>query len=71
MPEPFLHESAPPPPAPVLEPVVPSAPILREAPAVASVAPAAPAAEFEEPAQVAVDDLEIPAFMRRERRMYQ
>jgi hypothetical protein len=31
----------------------------------------APEPEIEEPAPIAMDDLEVPAFMRRERRMYQ
>ncbi|HLK17662.1 MAG TPA: cell division protein FtsZ [Bryobacteraceae bacterium] len=52
-------------PAPVMEPVMSSAPLFRDTPA-----PPPPAPVVEEP-QVPVDDLEVPAFMRRERRLYQ
>src|SRR5579871_3092217 len=58
-------EPAPAPVAPVLEPVATSPSLFREAHAVET------APEIEEPAPVAMDDLEVPAFMRRERRMYQ
>ena len=60
---------APPPPAPVLEPVMSSPSLFREAP---PAPPAPPEPEIEEPAPMpATDDIEIPAFMRRERRLYQ
>ncbi len=46
--------------------------LFRETPAARAPPPApAPEPEMEEPAPVAMDDLEVPAFMRRERRMYQ
>jgi hypothetical protein len=34
-------------------------------------APAAPEVVEEEPVPVAVDDIEVPAYLRRERRLYQ
>jgi cell division protein FtsZ len=64
--ESLMPEPAPPPPAPVLEPVLASS-FFRETPP----APPPPAPEIEEPAPVAAEDIEIPAFMRRERRLYQ
>ena len=61
-------EPAPPPPAPVLEPVMSNGSLFREMPP----APPAPPAELApEPGAVSSDDLEVPAFMRRERRLYQ
>jgi cell division protein FtsZ len=65
--ESLMPEPAPPPPAPVLEPVLASS-FFHEAPP-APPPPAAP--EMEEPVPVAAEDIEIPAFMRRERRLYQ
>src|ERR1700722_20891225 len=65
MPE-ITTPAPPPPPAPLLESVPSSPVVFREEPVVAETMH-----EMEEPAPVAVDDLEIPAFMRRERRMYQ
>ena len=59
MPEPVL-----PPPAPVLEPVLTNGVLFRDMPP----PPPAPAVE-ETPASM--DDLEVPAFLRRERRLYQ
>src|SRR5579864_9255469 len=64
----MMPESAPPPPAPVREPVLNHASLFRDVPA-ATLPP--PAIETQEPAPVAADDLEVPAFMRRERRLYQ
>jgi hypothetical protein len=75
--EPILFEPTPPPPpapmpAPVAEPLFSSglsagSSLFREMP------PPEPEAEPEipEPAPMSVDDLEVPAFMRRERRLYQ
>jgi cell division protein FtsZ len=60
-----MPEPAPPPPAPVMEPVMPQT-LFRDMPP----APA-PVQETMEPAPIAADDLEVPAFMRRERRLYQ
>ncbi len=67
MPEPFV--APPPPPAPVPEPAPMPTSLFRDTPAPAP--PPPPPPPTEEPAPVAVDDLEVPAFMRRERRMYQ
>ena len=66
--ESFMPEPAPPPPAPVLEPVLAASSFFHETPP-APPPPAAP--EMEEPEPVAAEDIEIPAFMRRERRLYQ
>ena len=63
MPETLMPEATPPPPAPVLESPL-SASFFKE------VAPEPPPMP-EETAPIAVDDLEVPAFMRRERRLYQ
>ena len=62
-----MPEPLPPPPAPVIETAVNHAPLFRE------MAPASPPPppETHEPAPVAAEDLEVPAFMRRERRLYQ
>jgi len=62
----IMPEPAFPPPAPILEPVMSSGPLFRDMPA-----PPPPAPVIEEPPPVPVDDLEVPAFMRRERRLYQ
>jgi len=61
--EPIEVMAAAPPPAPpppVVEPVVTNGSLFLT-----------PEPEVEEPAAVAMDDLEIPAFIRRERRLYQ
>ncbi len=74
MPEPA---PPPPPPPPVLEPALSNGSVFRETmPAPLASIPLVPpplAAEppIEEPAPVGPDDIEIPAFMRRERRLYQ
>src|SRR6202049_2443951 len=65
--ESFMPEPAPPPPAPVLDPVLAASPFFHET----TPAPPPPAPAIEEPAPVAAEDIEIPAFMRRERRLYQ
>ena len=63
-----LPEPAPPPPAPVLEPVLSSAvAISRDGALAACSRPPA----WRSPRRWRVDDIEIPAFMRRERRLYQ
>jgi cell division protein FtsZ len=62
-----MPEPLPPAPAPVLEPVVNHATLFRDMPPTAP----APPPEAAEPAPVSADDLEVPAFMRRERRLYQ
>ncbi|HEX4593065.1 MAG TPA: cell division protein FtsZ [Bryobacteraceae bacterium] len=62
-----MPEPVPPPPAPVMEPVMNHASLFRDMPP----APPPPAPETHEPAPVGADDLEVPAFMRRERRLYQ
>src|SRR6202051_2063185 len=62
-----MPEPVPPPPAPVMEPHVNHAPLFRDMPP----APPPPQQETQEPATVPADDLEVPAFMRRERRLYQ
>jgi cell division protein FtsZ len=67
--EPIVFENVPPPPAP--EPLFSSgltgaSSFLRESPPTPE-----PAAEPEVSDDVTVDDLEVPAFMRRERRLYQ
>jgi len=63
--EAVLPEPVPPPPAPVMEPALNHASLFRDMPP----APPAPPQETQEAA--AADDLEVPAFMRRERRLYQ
>jgi cell division protein FtsZ len=65
--ESVMPEPVPPPPAPVMEPHVNHAPLFRDMPP----APPPPPQETQEPATVPADDLEVPAFMRRERRLYQ
>jgi cell division protein FtsZ len=65
--EAVMPEPVPPPPAPVMEPVMHHASLFRDLPA----APPPPPQETHEPAPVPADDLEVPAFMRRERRLYQ
>jgi cell division protein FtsZ len=65
--ESFMPEPAPPPPAPVLEPVLAASSFFHESPS----APPPAVPDIEEPAPVAAEDIEIPAFMRRERRLYQ
>ena len=62
-----MPEPLPPPPAPVIETAVNHAPLFREM----APAPPPPPPETHEPAPVAAEDLEVPAFMRRERRLYQ
>jgi cell division protein FtsZ len=62
-----VPEPVPPPPAPVMEPIMSHASLFRDIPPVPP--PSAP--EIQEPAPVGADDLEVPAFMRRERRLYQ
>ncbi len=60
-----VHQAVAPPPAPVMEPAMPHS-LFRDMP------PSPPAKETAEPPPVAApDDLEVPAFMRRERRLYQ
>ncbi len=63
--ESVMPEPMPPPPAPVMEPAMNHASLFRDMP------PAPPPQEKHEPATVPADDLEVPAFMRRERRLYQ
>ena len=65
--EAVMPEPVPPPPAPVMEPHMNHAPLFRDMPP----APPPPPQETQEPASVPADDLEVPAFMRRERRLYQ
>jgi len=65
--ESIMPEPAFPPPAPILEPIMSNGPLFRDM----SPTPPAPAPVMEEPAPVPVDDLEVPAFLRRERRLYQ
>jgi cell division protein FtsZ len=62
-----MPEPVPPPPAPVMEPVMNHGSLFRDMPP----APPPPQQETQEPATVPADDLEVPAFMRRERRLYQ
>jgi cell division protein FtsZ len=64
--EAIMPEPASPPPAPILEPVLSSGPLFRD-----MSPPPPPAPVIEEPPPVPVDDLEVPAFLRRERRLYQ
>jgi len=65
--EAVMPEPAPPPPAPVMEPVMQHASLFRDLPP----APPPPPQETREPAPVPADDLEVPTFMRRDRRLYQ
>jgi cell division protein FtsZ len=65
--ESVMPEPVPPPPAPVLEPVMNHGSLFRDMPPT----PPPPPQETQEPASVGADDLEVPAFMRRERRLYQ
>jgi hypothetical protein len=65
--EAVMPEPVPPPPAPVMEPVMNHGSLFRDMPP----APPPPPQETQEPASVGADDLEVPAFMRRERRLYQ
>ncbi|HTA70938.1 MAG TPA: cell division protein FtsZ [Bryobacteraceae bacterium] len=65
--ESVMPEPVPPPPAPVMETHVNHAPLFRDMPP----APPPSPQETQEPATVPADDLEVPAFMRRERRLYQ
>src|SRR5579862_1195476 len=65
--ESVMPEPVPPPPAPVMEPVMNHASLFRDLPP----APPPPPQETQEPATVPAEDLEVPAFMRRERRLYQ
>jgi cell division protein FtsZ len=66
--EAVMPEPVPPPPAPVLEPVMNHGSLFRDMP---PAPPAPPPQETQEPAPMGADDLEVPAFMRRERRLYQ
>jgi cell division protein FtsZ len=66
--EAMMPEPVPPPPAPVMEPVMNHASLFRDMP---PTPPAPPPQETQEPATIGADDLEVPAFMRRERRLYQ
>ena len=66
--ETVMPEPVPPPPAPVMEPVMNHGSLFRDMP---PAPPAPPPHETQEPASVGADDLEVPAFMRRERRLYQ
>jgi len=61
-----MPDPVPPPPAPVMEPALNHASLFRDIPP----APPPPP-ETHEPAPPPVDDLEVPAFMRRDRRLYQ
>jgi cell division protein FtsZ len=63
--ESLMPEPAFPPPVPIMEPAMTTGPLFRDMP------PPPPALVVEEPPPVPVDDLEVPAFMRRERRLYQ
>ena len=65
--ESVMPEPVPPPPAPVMEPAMNHASLFRDMPP----APPPPLQETQGPATVPADDLEVPAFMRRERRLYQ
>jgi cell division protein FtsZ len=64
--ESIMPEPAPPAPPPVLEPVLSNGSLFRDL-----TPPPPPAPVMEEPPPAPVDDLEVPAFMRRERRLYQ
>jgi cell division protein FtsZ len=65
--EAVMPEPVPPPPAPVMEPVMNHGSLFRDMPPT----PPPPSQETQESAPVGADDLEVPAFMRRERRLYQ
>ena len=65
-----IPEPAPPPPPPVMEPVLANGSLFRDM-APPAPAPAPPPQEMEEPIPAPVDDIEVPAFMRRDRRLYQ
>src|SRR6266404_4302276 len=60
--ESMMPMPAAPPPAPVMEPVMTNDSLFRDMTA------APPMPEIQEPAPAPMDDLEVPAFMRRERR---
>jgi hypothetical protein len=62
----MMPEPVPPPPAQVMEPAMNHGSLFRDMPP----APPPPQ-EMQEPASATSDDLEVPAFMRRERRLYQ
>jgi cell division protein FtsZ len=64
--ESIMPEPAFPPPAPIMEPVMSSGSLFRD-----MSPPPPPAPVMEEQPPVPVDDLEVPAFLRRERRLYQ
>ena len=64
--EAMMPEPVPPPPAPVMEPAIHHGSLFRDMPPTPP-----PPQETQEPASVGADDLEVPAFMRRERRLYQ
>src|SRR5438105_4421287 len=63
--ESMMPMPAAPPPAPVMEPVMTNDSLFRDM----TLTPPMP--EIPEPAPAPMDDLEVPAFMRRERRLYQ
>src|ERR1700736_2011043 len=65
--EAVMPEPVPPPLAPVMEPVMNHGSLFRDMPPT----PPPPPQETQEPAPMGADDLEVPAFMRRERRLYQ
>jgi cell division protein FtsZ len=65
--EAVMPEPVAPHPAPVMEPVMNHGSLFRDMPP----APPPPPQETQEPATVPADDLEVPAFMRRDRRLYQ
>ena len=68
--ESFIPEPIAPAPAPVLEPALSSGSLFRDMPPAPPELEPEPVPQVEEPA-IPVDDIEVPAFMRRERRMYQ
>jgi cell division protein FtsZ len=63
--ETMMPTPAAPPPAPVMEPVMANDSLFRD------MTSTPPMPEIPEPAPAPMDDLEVPAFMRRERRLYQ
>ncbi len=63
--ETMMPMPAAPPPAPVMEPVMTNDSLFRD------MTSTPPMPEIPEPAPAPMDDLEVPAFMRRERRLYQ
>jgi cell division protein FtsZ len=63
--ETLMPMPATPPPAPVMEPVMTNDSLFRD------MTSPPPMPEMQEPAPAPMDDLEVPAFMRRERRLYQ